>query len=89
MDLIVIYLKYLSGLSPSTFTEDRDRSSDLNVMALQCSVLIRKWIKFNWSATIVDRIRACEGVGSTFINFKKHNCIQDIEIVILLRDKNS
>jgi len=33
-------------MSPSTLTEDRDTSSPKNVMALQCSVLIRKWINF-------------------------------------------
>ena len=34
-------------VSPSTPTEDRDKSSRLKLKALQCVILIMKWIKFN------------------------------------------
>ena len=56
-------------------------------MDLQCVILIRKWIKFNWSVTLVNRIRACERVDTAFIHFKTHNCTQGTEIVILLKER--
>jgi len=56
-------------------------------MSLQRVILIRKWIKFNWSVTLVNRICACEGVDTTFIHFKTHNCTEGTEIVILLRER--
>jgi hypothetical protein len=59
----------------------------LNIMALQCVILIRKWIKLNWSVTLVIRIRACEGVDTTFIHFKQHIFTQGIEIIVLLREE--
>ena len=74
-------------VSPSTPTEDRDKSSRLKLKALQCVILIMKWIKFDWSVTFVNSIRACEGVDGTFIHFKKHKCTPDTEIVILLRER--
>ena len=67
-------------VSPSTLTEDRGRSSRLNVMVLQCYILIRKRIKFNWSVTLVNRIRTFQGVDTTFIHFKKYIRIQNAEI---------
>jgi hypothetical protein len=56
-------------------------------MGLQRVILIRKWIKFNWSLILVNRIHTCEGVDSTFIHYKTHKCTQDTEIVILLRER--
>ena len=75
-------------VSPSTLTEDRGRSSRLNVMVSQCYILIRKRIKFNWSVTLVNRIRAIERLDTTFIHFKEHICLQDTQTVILLRETN-
>jgi hypothetical protein len=57
-------------------------------MAVDCSTLIRKWIKVNWTVTLVNSFRAFEGADSTFVRFKKHTCIQDTEIVMLLRETN-
>lgn len=55
----------------------------------QYSVLIRKWIKFNRNVTLVNRIRAFEGVDTMLIHFKKHNCIQDTDILIKLGETSS
>jgi Ran GTPase-activating protein (RanGAP) involved in mRNA processing and transport len=52
------------------------------------SILIRKWKKLNWFVTLVDCILAFEGVDSTVSHFKKHNCVPDTEILILLRETN-
>jgi hypothetical protein len=60
----------------------------LNVMALQCVILIRKWIKFNWSVKSVNRILACERVDTTFIHFKTHNCTQGTDCNII-KGRNS
>jgi hypothetical protein len=60
-----------------------------NEMDLQCSVLIRIKIKFIWNVILVNNVSVIEGVDSTFSQFKKHNCIQDTEILILLRETNS
>ena len=82
------YLSKVSiSISPSTFTEDRDTLSRLNVMGLQCLILIRKWIKSNWSVILLNLISGCERVDTTFIHFKTHNFTQCTEIVILLRER--
>jgi len=43
-------------------------------------------MKFNCRVTLVNRIRACEGVDTNVIQFQTHNCTQDKEITILLRE---
>jgi len=61
--------------------------SSLNIMALQCVILIRKWAKLYWFVTLVKRICVCDGVDSNFVNFKTHKCTDDTEIVILIRER--